>query len=183
MVYEAERHEALDGSDWNEATAREFIERVSAEANITFSPRELWPTHPLEEAPVGTRFYNIYIGAGGVIWALNYLKRTGAIVDHPDFQEVITEIREANRARIEGGAWRSHGCNGLLTGDAGLLMVAGRLKGLEAVAVQLGMAVCDKKDKTIPELMFASPWRPMLLIPLLVETADAYSGSPFTLSA
>ena len=52
MVYEAERHEALDGSDWNEATAREFIERVAAEANVTFSPRELWPTHPLEEAPV-----------------------------------------------------------------------------------------------------------------------------------
>ena len=47
MVYEAERHEALDGSDWNEATAREFIERVAAEANITFSPRELWPTHGL----------------------------------------------------------------------------------------------------------------------------------------
>ena len=149
MVYEAERHEALDGSDWNEATAREFIERVAAEANITFSPREIWPTHPLEEAPVGTRFYNVYIGAGGVIWALNYLKRTGAIVDHPDFQEVITEIREANRARIEGGAWRSHGCNGLLTGDAGLLMVAGRLKGLEAVAVQLGMAVDDNKDNPI----------------------------------
>ena len=49
MVYEAERHEALDGSDWNEATAREFIERVAAEANKTFSPGELWPTHPLEE--------------------------------------------------------------------------------------------------------------------------------------
>ena len=61
MVYEAERHEALDGSDWNEATAREFIERVAAEANITFLSRELWPTHPLEEAPLGTRFYRYYI--------------------------------------------------------------------------------------------------------------------------
>jgi len=179
MVYEAERHEALDGSDWNEATAREFIERVAAEANITFSSRELWPTHPLEEAPVGTRFYNIYIGAGGVIWALNYLKRTGAIVDHPDFQEVITEIREANRARIEGGAWRSHGCNGLLTGDAGLLMVAGRLKGLEAVAVQLGMAVDDNKDNPIREFMFASPGTAMLSLALFEETGDVTWASRF----
>ena len=50
MIYEAARHEALNGSSWNEATSREYIQRIAADANATFSRRELWPTHPLEEA-------------------------------------------------------------------------------------------------------------------------------------
>src|SRR5438128_7462991 len=99
MIYEAARHEALNGSRWNEAVSREHIQRIAADANATFSRRDLWPTHPLDEARPGTRFYNLYFGAGGAVWALNHLKRIGVIADHPDFQEAITEIRAANRAR------------------------------------------------------------------------------------
>src|SRR5262245_56107066 len=71
MIYEAARHEALDGSRWNETTSREYIQRIAADANATFSRRDLWPTHPLEEARPGTRFCNLYVGAAGVVWALN----------------------------------------------------------------------------------------------------------------
>ena len=179
MIYEAARHEALNGSSWNEATSREYIQRIAADANATFSRRDLWPTHPLEEARPGTRFYNLYVGAGGVAWALNHLRRIGAIVDHPDFQEVIPELREANRAQIEGGRWRSHGADGLLIGDAGLLLVAGRLAGLNTVADQLGAAVDNSKDNPVREFMFGSPGTATLSLALFEETGDDIWASRF----
>jgi hypothetical protein len=180
MIYEAARHEALNGSSWNEATSREYIQRIAADANATFSRRDLWSTHPLEEARPGTRFYNLYFGAGGVVWALNHLRRIGAIVDHPDFQEVMPELRAANRAQIEeGGRWRSHGADGLLIGDAGLLLVAGRLAGLSTVADQLGAAVDNTKDNPVREFMFGSPGTATLSLALFEETGDDIWASRF----
>jgi Lanthionine synthetase C-like protein len=180
MIYEAARHEALTGSSWNEATSREYIQRIAADANATFSRCDLWPTHPLEEARPGTRFYNLYFGAGGVVWALNHLRRIGAIVDHPDFQEGIPELREANRAQIEGGGrWRSHGADGLLIGDAGLLLVAGRLAGLNTVSDQLGAAVDNNQDNPVREFMFGSPGTATLSLALFEETGDDIWASRF----
>ena len=58
-------------------------------------------------------------------------------------------------------------------------MVAGRLKGLEAVAVQLGMAVDDNKDNPVREFMFASPGTAMLSLALFEETGDVTWASRF----
>jgi hypothetical protein len=113
------------------------------------------------------------------VWALNHLRRIGAIVDHPDFQEGIPELREANRAQIEGGRWRGHGADGLLIGDAGLLLVAGRLAGLNTVADQLGAAVDNSQDNPVREFMFGSPGTATLSLALFEETGDDIWASRF----
>ena len=72
MLYEAERHEPLTASAWNEQAARACIDEILDDAIEKFSARDLWPSHPLDSFSPDAR-WNLYIGAAGTIWALHHL--------------------------------------------------------------------------------------------------------------
>jgi hypothetical protein len=48
MLCEAERHESLTTSAWNEQAARARINEILDDAADKFSARDLWPSHPLD---------------------------------------------------------------------------------------------------------------------------------------
>jgi hypothetical protein len=75
MLFEPERHQALSSEPWDEQFARTAINRVAADAMRDFSATRLWPTHPDDSKPQAN-LYNLYSGATGVIWALDYLRRS-----------------------------------------------------------------------------------------------------------
>ena len=57
MLYEAERHELLTASVWNEQAARACINEILDDAVDSFSARDLWPSHPStvsRRTPAGT---------------------------------------------------------------------------------------------------------------------------------
>src|ERR1700675_1854746 len=64
MLYEAERHESLTASAWNEQAARACINEILDDAVDKFSARDLWPSHPLDSFSPDAR-WNLYIGAAG----------------------------------------------------------------------------------------------------------------------
>ena len=72
MLYEAEGHELLTASAWNEQAAQACINEILDDAVDKFSARYLWPSHLLDSFSPDAR-WNLYIGAAGTIWALHHL--------------------------------------------------------------------------------------------------------------
>ncbi|MGH7923303.1 MAG: lanthionine synthetase C family protein, partial [Candidatus Binatus sp.] len=93
-LYEADRHERLIGTAWNEDRAREAIDRIVSDAHEDFSTDDLWPIHPLDRSPERPpdSIKYMYHGAAGVIWALNYLNETGATSAHRDYLPAVRQL-------------------------------------------------------------------------------------------
>jgi hypothetical protein len=66
MLYEADRHEELTASAWDEQAARACIDDIVEDVIDRFSARDLWPSHPLDSFSPEA-FWNLYIGAAGTI--------------------------------------------------------------------------------------------------------------------
>ena len=97
MLYEAERHESLTATAWNEQAARACINEILDDAVDKFSARDLWPSHPLDSFSPDAR-WNLYIGAAGTIWALHHLSPKPDSL--PDFSIVVPRLLEPNRSWI-----------------------------------------------------------------------------------
>jgi hypothetical protein len=156
MLYEAERHESLTASAWNEQTARASINEILDDVVDKFSGRDLWPSHPLDSFSPDVR-WNLYIGAAGTIWPLHHLSRK--LESLPDFSNVVPRLLEPNRNWILNvkGAGLDLRTVGLLTADTGILLVRAMVDGVEAVAGELGTAVDANRDNPVCEFMRGSP--------------------------
>src|SRR5438046_10670915 len=70
-------HLPLRPSARDSTQARTAIGEIVADALANFDQANFWPAHPREDGlPDGTASF--YLGATGVIWALEYLRRVGA---------------------------------------------------------------------------------------------------------
>lgn len=120
-LFDPARHEALTATPWSEGAARAAVARIADDALRRFDAATLWPTHPLDDAaPDAAPQHGLYLGAGGVIWALQHLRHAGAIAGDFDFTSTVTGLVSRNRAAIASwddpyGSW--------LLGDAGLLFL------------------------------------------------------------
>lgn len=114
------RHFANPSIAWDPDEASNVIVKIVGDALSRFDSKRFWPSHPLEDglADGNTSFY---VGATGMIWALNYLARIRAISGLPDFREVIPHLLDANRSEFARKEYCKHGS--FLFGDLGTLLV------------------------------------------------------------
>lgn len=142
-LYEAERHEQVIGTRWNEALARQAIERIAADTHRSFSAEGLWPIHPLDRSPERPpdSIKYMYHGAAGVIWALNYLNETTAVALERDYlptvQRLIPLIRDDVDRHPEVRKYMGADTASYLLGEAGILLLQFKLAPSEDVARQL----------------------------------------------
>src|SRR6476646_2280948 len=94
------RHRALTQDAWNEPTVRAAIEEIATDAIAQFEPDTCWPAHPSDDG-VGDGNPSFYWGAAGVIWALDYLHRIGAVSVTEDFRPVLPKLLERTLAAFE----------------------------------------------------------------------------------
>ena len=87
------RHRPLAGDAWNELAVRAAIEEIAADAIAHFDPDTFWPAHPSDDG-VADGNPSFYWGAAGVIWALDYLHRIGAVSITEDFRPVLPRLLE-----------------------------------------------------------------------------------------
>src|ERR1700675_928163 len=101
-LYEAQRHEPLIDTPWDEARARATIEQIAADAHRSFSADGLWQIHPLDRSPERPpdSLKTLYNGAAGVIWALKYLDEAGAISLKRDYLPTVRELIQRSRDDI-----------------------------------------------------------------------------------
>src|SRR5689334_16573123 len=97
------RHRALTRDAWSEAAVRAAIEDIAADAIAHFDLDTFWPAHPSDDG-VGDGNPSFYFGAAGVIWALDYLHRIGAVSVAEDFRPVLPRLLDRTIAHFQGNS-------------------------------------------------------------------------------
>src|SRR5947199_8662239 len=123
----ASRHRPLLDDAWSEPAVRAVIEEIAADAIARFDPETFWPGHPSGEGE-DDGDPSFYKGAAGVIWALDYLHRLGAVSAAADFRPVLPTLMErtvADHERSSSAEYARHGS--LMRGDMVAALVAMRL--------------------------------------------------------
>lgn len=145
------RHVPLRPIPWNAAEAAAAIEEIVACAIAHFDPQRFWLAHPQDDKlPDGNA--SLYIGAAGVIWALDYLARVGATKARYDFRPILPGLLAAVRDQFP---MYNHGSHGSLHfGDMGAALVAMRLDPAPAYADVVYRRAEANADQPICELMW-----------------------------
>ncbi|SFO38831.1 Lanthionine synthetase C-like protein [Variovorax sp. PDC80] len=154
MLFSPERHEPLRADAWDEARAREAIERIVRDTESRFTPEGLWPMHP-GDAPDPAPQYLLYWGASGVIWALHHLQDRGAARLARDYAPVVPGLIAANRAAM--GRPADAGFAAYLMGDTGIRLLEHRLQPSAAIADELARLCGGHLGDPTLELMWGTP--------------------------
>ena len=130
MLYDPAGFEPLTGEPWDEARVRDGIAAIVADADAAFDPDALWPAHEWDGWQAPQPMKNLYVGAAGVVFALDDLRRRGFAETTLDLPAVALRALELWRAEpdyMQGEVVPEPGEGGLLTGEVGILLVACRL--------------------------------------------------------
>ena len=164
------RHVPLRSIPWSPSEASAAIEEIVADATLHFDAERFWPSHPREDgAPDGLA--NLWIGAAGMIWGLDYLARSGATRTCLDFRAVLPRLLEAGAAEFATYKYAAHGA--FLLGDLGTALVAMRTAPSADVA-ELVHERCERNSALpIRELMWGLPGSMLACVHM-----DAMTGEP-----
>jgi hypothetical protein len=161
VLYSPAEFEPLTGEAWDEARVRAAIQAIAADAEAAFDPDGLWPANEWDACGSSPPLKDLYCGAGGVIWALDALRRRGQVETTIDVaaatDRTIERWREEpdlSEAEIELPPERA---SSLLGGEGGLLLVAWRLEPRPELADLLLERVRENRDNVFEELMWGSP--------------------------
>jgi lantibiotic modifying enzyme len=169
-LFDPDRHEALANIAWDAGAASAAIERIVADARGAFTAHSLWPIHPADGPPEWSAQSNLYFGAAGVVWALDYLQREGAAAEGPSFAEHLSDI-EARNAGLSAafGAMTS----GYLLAQSGVLAVRWRLTRDPAHLDELAALIAQNTHSAAREIMWGAPGTMLIAVLLYEETGEA----------
>jgi Lanthionine synthetase C-like protein len=148
------RHVPLRALPWDTTEVASAIDRIAADAIEHFDPQRFWPAHPQDDG-VADGNASLYIGAAGMMWALDYLARVGATTARYDFRAVLPRLLAAVRDQFPAYNHGSHGS--LHFGDMGAAVVAMRLDPAPAHADVVYQRAEANANQPICELMWGLP--------------------------
>jgi hypothetical protein len=123
-MIEQSRHVPLLSVPWDPSEVATAIDEIVADALAQFDRERLWPSHALDDG-IKDGHSSIYVGAAGVIWALEYLNRQGATKARFDFLPSLGWLLEKTQAEMV--AYADYSENGsLLFGDLGTALLIRR---------------------------------------------------------
>ena len=161
MLYPAEAHAPLTDEQWDENRVRRAISAIVADADAAHDPDALWPAHEWDGWQAAIPLKNLYVGAAGVVWALDALRRRGHAETTLPLAEVAVRALELWRAEPDfvGADLQlpKPPESGLLTGETGILLVAWRLAPSEALASDLLERVTSNIANEAEEIMWGAP--------------------------
>ncbi len=173
-LYHRPSHEPLAGAEWSEDAARAAIADIVADAEDAFDSQTLWPAHPLDEAdgPLPSTV-GIYLGAGGVIWALDALARAGLVALTRSWADVAAGLPERYRARPDlPELTDGRPVPSLLAGESGILLVAHRLAPVPDHVERMVECVRANVHNPTRELLWGSPGTALAAQLMLEMTGD-----------
>ena len=172
-LVDPEAHEPLTGTAWDEGRARAAIVAIVTQTEAAFDADELWPAHALDEEPDEPplrRVTSLYLGAAGVIWALEHLRRGGYVELHRDWAGVATTLPDRYRAEPD---FPGEGVvPSLWMGDAGILLVAQSLVPAAWQEERLLDVVRANAGHPSGELMWGAPGTMLAAQVMHEQTAD-----------
>src|SRR5919205_3786191 len=98
MLYDPAAFEPLTDEPWNEGRVRDGIASLVADADAAFDPEKLWPAHEWDAWEAVLPLKNVYVGAAGVVFALDELRRRGFAETSLDLSAIAVSSLERWRA-------------------------------------------------------------------------------------
>jgi len=158
MLYRPEAFEPLVDTPWSESQAHAAIAAIVADTESAFDENTLWPAHPrdgdLRPLPP---LASLYVGASGVVWALDELARLGAAELRRSWAPTAVTLHERYLAEPDFGDQLGGPVPSLWMGESGILLVAHRLA--PAAWQEERLLACIRANVANPswELMWGSP--------------------------
>ena len=168
MLYDPALHEPLTDEPWDERRVGDGIRAIVADADTSFDPVELWPAEEWDGWEAPRPMKDLYVGASGVLWALDVLRRRG-------YAETETDLAAASRRTLElwneapdYSQWGESGesedisvpqpaASALLFGESGPLLAAWRLEPSDELADRLHARVRENVGNDAIEIMWGEP--------------------------
>jgi lantibiotic modifying enzyme len=157
VLYEPAEFETLTDEAWDPARVEDAIAAIVADADAGFDPEALWPAHEWDgwEEPLPLK--SLYLGAAGVIWALDALRRRGHAETSLDLAAAALRALELKRAAPDLTADDHYHPAALFCGETGPLLVAFRLASDPALADDLYALVRANVANPTDDVMWGAP--------------------------
>jgi hypothetical protein len=157
VLYDPAAFEPLTDEQWDEGRVRDAIAAIVADADAAFDPDELWPAHEWDRYEAVLPLKNLYVGAAGVVFALDELRQRGFAETTLDLPTIAASALERWRAApdVVGDALPQPLESALLMGETGILLVACKLG--HRLEGDLRVRVSSNLANEADDLMFGTP--------------------------
>jgi Lanthionine synthetase C-like protein len=176
MLYRPEAFEPLTEQAWDEGRARKAIDAIVADADDALrGPRLLWRANDWDGWHGTSPMKSLYVGASGVLWALDELRRRGHAETRLDLADLAVRTLELFRARpdfMKGMKLPDPRESSLFCGETGILLVAWRLAPSGELANDLYARVRANVDNEAEEVMWGTPGTLIAAHAMLAWTDD-----------
>src|SRR5918999_1591854 len=176
MLYRPEAFEPLTHQAWDEPRVRKAIDGIVAAADGALrGPRLLWRANDWDGWHGTSPMKSLYVGASGVLWALDELRRRGHAETRLDLGHLAVRTLELFRARpdfMKGMKLPVPSESSLLCGETGILLVAWRLAPSDELANDLYARVRANVDNEADEVMWGTPGTLIAAQAMLTWTED-----------
>jgi Lanthionine synthetase C-like protein len=161
MLYRPEAFEPLTDQAWDEGRVRSAIDAIVADVDDALrGPKLMWRAHEWDGWHGTSPMKNLYVGATGVLWALDELRRRGHAETQLDLADLAVRTLELFRARpdfLKGWKLPVPKESSLFNGETGILLVAWRLAPGNERADDLYARVRANVDNEAEEVMWGTP--------------------------
>ena len=171
ILFDPERHEALCGAQWSEASARATIRTIVDDACRSFDPATLWPIHPRDASDRESMLPSaaLYDGAAGVIWALQRLASQGAADLALDFDPIVATLDGHSRRFLDASGMERAS---YFLGESGVLLLQWKRRPAQATADALFEHVRGNLRNPAREALWGSPGTLIAALHMLEATRE-----------
>ncbi len=178
MLYRPEDFHPLTQTPWSEDRVRAELRDVVADTDAALrGPKLLWRANRWDRWKGTSPLKDIYVGAAGVLWALDDLRRRGHAETRLDLAGLALRTLERQRAspdlaRVKGLRLPEPAESALLSGEAGILLTAFRIAQSRELADDLHERVRANIANEADEVMWGSPGSLLAAEHMLAWTGD-----------
>jgi hypothetical protein len=177
VLYRPEAFEPLTEETWNAGRVRDRIRAIVADTDQALrGPRLLWRGYEWDCWRATSPMKQLYVGAAGVLWALDALRRRGHAETTLDLADLAVRNLELFRERpdfIKGMTVPEPRESALLVGETGILLVAWKLAPEDELADDLHARGRANVDNPAEEVFWGAPGTLMAAHAMLGWTGDA----------
>jgi len=158
VLYDPAAFEPVTEEPWDEARVRRALAAIVADTDAAFDADALWPAHEWDGWNASLPMKNLYVGAAGVIWALDDLRGRGLAETTLDLRAAALRALERWRAEPDftaGEVLPEPPESALFLGETGILLVCQRL-GLD-VETELEARIRANVANETEELFWGTP--------------------------
>ncbi len=125
MLHDPARHETLLDRSWDEEGVLAAVRRIVADADEAYGASGYWPLHALDSGDKDDEWaavsHGVYLGAAGMLWALDRLTRAGVASTAIDLRAAAARLHDGYLARCHAP---DEPIPGIWSGEAGVHLVA-----------------------------------------------------------